>query len=125
MDLTGYQGFDSVIAVDRIPETFALCEVWKCSSLVRSTKVDLRPKLLGAKFQMETNQGLESDTSGINISLVPPVCLRLWMRTEYDVEYFSDPYILRFSLEGESADFDFCLGSQKETSRRRTLQVGI
>lgn len=30
----------------------------------------------------------------------PTRLLRLWIRMEYDVEHFSDPYILRFSLEG-------------------------
>lgn len=59
-DLIGHQGFDSIIEVDGIPETFALCEVWNFGSLVcmvRNTKVDLRPKLLGVKSQ--TNQELE------------------------------------------------------------------
>lgn len=46
--------------MDGIPETFGLCEVWTIGSLVfmvRRTKVDLRPKLLGVKSQ--TNQELE------------------------------------------------------------------
>lgn len=119
MDLTGRQGIDPVIEVDVIPETFVLCEVRKFGSLVctvGSTKVDLRPKLLGAKSQMETNQGLEGRHLRHQHVASPTRLLRLWIRMEYDVEHLSDPYILRFSLEGiysvESAPFNFCLGSQ-------------
>ena len=127
-DLTGHQGFDSVTEVDGIPETFVLCEVWKFRSLVcavRRTKVDLRPKLLGAKSQMG-----RSDTSGISMSSHPfvatmdPYGVWCWafLRPIY-IAIFIGRDLLIYSVE--SAHFDFCLDSQKETSQHRTLQVAI
>lgn len=127
-DLTGHQGFDSVTEVDGTPETFVLCEVWKFRSLVcavRRTKVDLRPKLLGAKSQMG-----RSDTSGISMSSHPfvatmdPYGVWCWafLRPIY-IAIFIGRDLLIYSVE--SAHFDFCLGSQKETSQHRTLQVAI